>query len=330
MMSGRLIQAVLAALAGLLVSVGAVAADGPNQLSNGRVSPTSGTTSTAFTFSVDYRSANDFAATSVVAVVAGRSVNLQLVGGTASAGSFRGTSALPAGQWPVSFHADARQGPDATLAGPTMVVTAPAPATPPPTAATTPQPPPPAKPTPAPSASSAGPPSPGATTRTSPSGAAPATTPTSDANVSPSAAPRDGGTTPSASSRTSRSAAPSPSSAVGGGIVAGSDPGRGDNGPAGSMVVLGLLGLTGAGAAALVIARRRRVPEEGPEQAGKPQPLPEAVRLGGRADTQQVEDPILAAMGLGTTSQPDPNAPITRSVHFGPGERPTPPTYRAH
>ena len=93
---------------------------------------------------------------------------------------------------------------------------------------------------------------------------------------------------------------------------------------------LGALSVAGLASGAVVVARRRRPPEEAPEVTGAPLPLTTAVRPSLPAGGHQVEDPILVSMGLGTTSQPDPNAPVTRSVRFGPGERPEPPKYRTH
>lgn len=86
--------------------------------------------------------------------------------------------------------------------------------------------------------------------------------------------------------------------------------------------MLGLVGGTGLVSGAIVILRRRRLPEEVAELAGEPLAPATAFRPSRLAGSHPVEDPILAAMGLGETSQPDRNAPITRSVNVGPGERP--------
>jgi len=82
-------------------------------LSNGNVSPTSGTTATTFVFSVTYSSSPPKAARSVDALVANRTVTLSLVPGSGSAenGLFRGTALLPAGSWPVVFEATTATGP---------------------------------------------------------------------------------------------------------------------------------------------------------------------------------------------------------------------------
>lgn len=92
---------------------------------------------------------------------------------------------------------------------------------------------------------------------------------------------------------------------------------------------LGALSMAGLASVAIVIARRRR-PQEAAGVEGEPIALEGVAHPSVAVGSHNVEDPILAAMGLGTTHQPDPNAQITRSVHFGPGERPTPPKYRGH
>ena len=88
---------------------------------------------------------------------------------------------------------------------------------------------------------------------------------------------------------------------------------------------LGALSVVGLSLGAVAIARRRRPPEETAEAAGDRIPLMTEARPSLPAGSHGVEDPILAAMGLDNTRHPDPNAPITRSIHFGPGERPTNP-----
>ena len=145
-MSGRRRGIRLASVA-LLASIAALV-PGPtvaagNALSGGSVNPTTGTVSTAFVFSVAYTSDQGFAASSVWADVAGTTVTLALVSGTADDGTFRGSSTLPGGSWPVTFRADAVQGSDPTLAGPTVTVIGPTPTaspTPNPTPAPTPRP----------------------------------------------------------------------------------------------------------------------------------------------------------------------------------------------
>lgn len=108
-----------------------------NALSNGSVTPGSGTTATTFTFSVQFQS-DSGAAAAVTASVANRTVAMGLVAGQPDNGTFRGSATLPAGSWPVTFEADADRGNNPTLSGPTVTVTSGA--TPPPTAPPTPRP----------------------------------------------------------------------------------------------------------------------------------------------------------------------------------------------
>ena len=330
--SRRIVTSAFAALVGLVGPIGVVAAAGPNELSNGWVSPTSGTTSTAFTFSVDYRSDREFAATSVVAVVAGRSVTLRLAGGNASAGTFRGTSALPAGRWPVTFQAQASQGPSPSLAGPTLVVAAPPPPPPPATPKPTPAPPPPppSTPVPAPATTAPVPPTttPATTPRPQPSAAV--TTPAPIRSPGATSSPTDSAALPSTSIAASSTATPSATSGLAAGPGVGDQGGDGDDNPAGMLFGLGALSLAGLASLGVMITRRNRSREEPPQPAAERIPLVTPARPSRPAGIQPVEDPILVAMGLGTARHPDPDAPITRSVHSGPGERPPPPRPRAH
>ena len=100
-------------LAVSLAAPGPILAAAPT-LSNGTVSPATGTTTTTFVFSVSYVSTTPpRPASSVVALVANRTVTLSLVPGSGSAenGLFRGTALLPAGSWPVVFEATTATGP---------------------------------------------------------------------------------------------------------------------------------------------------------------------------------------------------------------------------
>jgi len=117
-----------------------------NQLTQGAVNPTSGTTANSFVFTVQYTSAQGHAATSVAATVASFTVPMSLIAGTVDDGTFQGVTNLPAGSWPVTFLADADRGFDPSLAGPTVTVTL----APPPTPAPTPPPAPVPVPPPAP------------------------------------------------------------------------------------------------------------------------------------------------------------------------------------
>lgn len=139
-----------------------VAAAPPNQLSAPSVGPSAGTTATTFTFTVNYEGRDP--AVAVVALVAGRTVDLALTSGTATAGTFRGQSMLPVGTWQVTFAAYPARGNQPTADGGLVQVAAPAPTPPPPTSAPTPPPvvltPPP--PTPPPPAGAPPPPAPAA------------------------------------------------------------------------------------------------------------------------------------------------------------------------
>lgn len=114
----------------------------PNQLASPSVTPRAGTTATTFVFSVTYDGRDP--ASSVVAIVAGQTVNLALVSGTTSNGVWSGGAQLPAGNWAVNFSAVATRGNDPTTGGGTVQVAAPAPVL---TPVPTPVPPPPAPPT---------------------------------------------------------------------------------------------------------------------------------------------------------------------------------------
>ena len=311
----RRLGAVLLAVAWLASSPLSAVAAPPNALSNGRVTPTSGATTTVFGFAVDYASEHGFAATSVAALVAGRSVALTLVAGSATGGTYGGSATLPAGTWQVTFEAQATQGPSASLVGPTLVVTAPAPA-PPPTPA-----PPPAQPT--------------AAAKPTPRPATPMPTPTpgTAGPVAPIAS--SAATSAPAPPTASEASTPSPSAGVqgppesanaGGGVV--STPASNESSGSGW---LGWIALVGALALIPVLAilwRRRRKPEAA--DGALPVPLDEPVSLQASparrqraAHADQIEDPILSAMGLGTrpVSTMPTDAPLTRSVHSGPGER---------
>ena len=319
--------AALLAICCMMLTPALAAAAAPNQLRGGSVTPGSGTTQTTFTFSVTYSSEKDFPATSVVALVAGRSVQLQLVSGSASAGTYRGSAALAAGRWPVTFEAQAAQGPAASMAGPTIVVSAPpAPPTPQPVPVATPAPPPPA---PAPTVSvTAAPqwqtpqPSPIPTDAVRSPGSSPTPTvsprpdPSGDESESPaSAGPSTTGPTESATP----------------GFVGGlSSPATSD----GSDSTLQWLTIIGAGAAAVLLLiwwRRRGEDEQIPVSdvalAADPHPISLAARAGARhrqaAQGLHSEDPILAAMGVGAgpARPPQPDAPLSRRVSSGPGER---------
>jgi hypothetical protein len=117
---------VLAILAALVGAPSSLLAAPPNQLSDPAASPTSGGTLTTFFLSVRYTSTGGNPAHAVVAETGPLSVELSLVSGTATDGLWRGSTRLPAGTWTITFRAAVDQGPQPSLAGPTLIV-APAP-----------------------------------------------------------------------------------------------------------------------------------------------------------------------------------------------------------
>jgi len=153
-------RVVLRALVAVFLSAGGLA--GPltpvravNTLSDPAVSPNRGTTADTFTFSVRYVSQSPARApTSIWASVAGLTVGLAFdgdLGGSATQGTYVGTSSeVPAGSWPVTFHADVPGPNDAptpvAITGELVVTQVTGPTPPPPT----PTPPPTPVPTPTP------------------------------------------------------------------------------------------------------------------------------------------------------------------------------------
>ena len=134
---GVLVLAVLAALLGAPPTASAAA----NSLDSAGVSPSSGTPSTTFVLRVAYQ--GTFPAQRVDAVVAGDSLPMTRVSGTADAGTWQVSTTLPAGSWPVTFTATTDRGNSPVLAGGLVVVSAvatpPPAATPPPTPQRAPQ-----------------------------------------------------------------------------------------------------------------------------------------------------------------------------------------------
>lgn len=314
-MNSRRIAAVVCgvvALAAMPVTVQAK----PNELLNGGLSPSSGTTATSFTLSVQYRSDKDFAATKVVALVAGKTVTLRLVAGTTVNGTFRGTSKVPAGRWTVRFEAQAAKGPTVTLVGPTLLVSPPQPPKPKPTVAPTRTPPPTPKPTNEPSRE---PPSP----RPTPRPVNPREIPSAShaANASPGAGGGSGSSSaPSGSS--------SPTELAGGGATSGTS-GTGGAGNAGPPLSrLGILGFAMLSVLGFIVLSRRRAAEPSVPPDESAVPVPRSVSsIASAQSTPQTDDPILAAMGLGRRVVPPAaiNAPTTRAVRSGRGERPARP-----
>jgi hypothetical protein len=159
--TARLLRALAAGLLALSLASASTPARAASVLTDGNVSPTSGTTATAFTFSVHYTSTDSPVrpAQAVWAEVGGVTVALIKVSGSAHDGTWQGPPAtlppatLPAGTWQVTFHATTSSDPQPDpLPGPMVTVTEPPPTptpapTPQPTAAPTPLPPAPSPPT---------------------------------------------------------------------------------------------------------------------------------------------------------------------------------------
>ena len=243
-----------------------------NDLQNGSVTPSSGTTAMLFTFQVDYVG---LAAISVSVRLTGSAsgtstIPLALVGGSEADGTYRVTTMLAADTYTVSFRADASSQNDPVENIGTLVVSpqpTPTPVpTPVPTARPTPRPTPrpTARPTPRPTAAPTL--RPGATPRppvvTPPPGATPGTPGTSAAPAA------SGSQLPSATEGT-LAGNPTPSSTEGGGNVPASgsaDPNAQEasdvesSAGVGRVVMLavgGTLAVSGAGYLAVLAARRR-------------------------------------------------------------------------
>src|SRR5688572_10948089 len=232
-------------------------------LSDASVTPTSGTTSTVFTFGVHYSSTGSPAqpAQSVSAQVGSVTVTLVRVSGSAHDGTWQGTSTLPAGTWDVIFSAVSASppapllGPQVTVAGPPTPTPTP---TPQPTAAPTPTPQPtatPRPPTPTPRPSAA------PTPRPPLPGPQPTPPPTEDDGPTPTQSPSASPTPRESSSSAPRT--PEPSTRMAGGddgpdaTALPSDPVADDAPPPqGSMLAtLLIVGGTMSLAGAIVLAR---------------------------------------------------------------------------
>ncbi len=179
-----------------------------SELSDGVVTPLSGTTATVFTFSVASRSTESpqRPAQAVWAEVVGLTVPLLKVSGRAIEGTWQGTATLPVGVWPVVFGASTSSDPQpAPLVGP-IVTVAPAP-TPTPT------------PTPAPTPRQTMSPT-ARPTATATAWAIPAPLASTPGAVTPSALPEEGEPRPRrddrSSDRPTPSATPTPSDSVSG------------------------------------------------------------------------------------------------------------------
>lgn len=191
----------LVSLAALLGAPSMALGAPPNQLVEPAVSPAIGTTTTSFQLSVRYLSSAENAATAVTAEVAGLTLPLTLVSGSAVDGRWSVSSLLPAGTWRATFRAVATEGPSPSLAGVTVgVLLAEAP-TPIPIGATS------KGPSPSPALAPADG-QPGAATSTPLTRAGPSASPSA---ATPAPAPGGGGGTgPAAASAAPVSAAPAP------------------------------------------------------------------------------------------------------------------------
>ena len=131
---GFLVLAVIAALLGAPRLASAAA----NALASPSATPTTGTTETVFVLQVDYD--GQFPATGVTAVVGTRALAMSLGRGSASSGTWRVGTTLPAGTWPVAYSATVVQGNAPSLSGPTLTVhSASPPTTPVPTSVSNPR-----------------------------------------------------------------------------------------------------------------------------------------------------------------------------------------------
>lgn len=239
-----------AALLAVLLASAPMAAVAAGSLSDGTVTPTSGTTSDVFTFSVHYVSSGSPSqpAQSVWVEIAGITVPLIKISGSANDGTWQGTAMLPAGSWVAIFHATTSADPQPTpLVGPVVTVTGPPP---PPTSDPTPEPtaPPPPPPTSAPTTAPIPQPTSGADPTAAPG------LPSSSANAS--------GSDPEATS--DASAGGTVSSAAASVVLESSEARDEDGASPGSMLASFLIvGGTMSIAGALVLARQWYVTRKG-------------------------------------------------------------------
>ncbi|MEX1072276.1 MAG: hypothetical protein WED86_01130 [Chloroflexota bacterium] len=249
----RFIAAVALAAVLSVAPVPTVAAPGA-KLVNGRVAPASGTTATAFAFSVEFNGTAGVTATGVVVRVADSTLPLALTSGSTRRGTWTGASKLPPGSWQVVFEADPDSGPAAqlTLQAP-VTVTRPAPA---PT------------PTPVPTPGS----TPSATRTTTPSTPALPATPAAGG-----ASPTPFGTTindPIDSAIASPGGVQSPATSAAPNGTGSVKPNSAFGLPAEGLAAIGLLGAVAVAAAAAERRRRHRaatnLEDEAADSAGEP------------------------------------------------------------
>ncbi len=101
----------VATLLGSVLAMAPMPARAEAVLTGATVAPGFGTTATSFTFSVDYDSLPAERAEAVWAEVGSVTVTLARVSGSGHNGTWEGSSSLPAGIWPVTFHAIPASGP---------------------------------------------------------------------------------------------------------------------------------------------------------------------------------------------------------------------------
>jgi hypothetical protein len=258
----------LLALAALNLATPGSAAAAAAKLTGGTVTPTTGTTATAFQFSVHFIGSATDEAVTVSASVAGGTVPLSLFSGTVRNGTWTGSSTLPVGSWTVTYQSTSTglTNPPFELPG-QVVVTAP---TPPPTPA----------PTPVPTAR--------------PTLVPPTATPRPATSVSPGVSQTPFGTTvtnPSTVASSSESVAPSPSSSPGA-VPGGSRPFRV---PLEGVVAIGLLGAVTV-AAALGERRRRQAVEAFRAEEGSPEGVTPGEGLEDGWEDDVVEDETVATI----------------------------------
>lgn len=334
---GVLILALFAALFGAPPSVSAA----DNDLTAPAISPETGSTSTVFSFSVRYE--GKFAATSVTAEVASLVLPMSLAGGTAEAGTWAAATALPPGTWPVTFTASAERENGGTMTGPTVTVSGPIATEPSPTPLVTPGQPGGGKQKDASSTPGGG--GEGWST-TAPAPAEPASSSPAEASAPEPPAPPAAGAPPPAPSDDEAVAVPAapaapgepgnamtlggPSSTHGSVTTPVSTPREADGSdgsPVGdgllqSVLVMGLAGVAAValiGTAILLVGKRRerRVEEPLPTFA-TPEPASRSRRQ--VALTRMGEDPIIAALGIGSDDSPRQRARAAQ-VNSGPDER---------
>lgn len=326
--------ALIAFFAALLGAPSTVLAAPPNALSAAAVSPTSGSTSTLFVFSVRYVSSGGNPARAVSVSVAGRTLAMSRISGTSTNGSFRATTTLPAGSWPTTFAAQPAQGPEPILAGPTLAVASAVTPAPSPSVAPLPKTAP-SSPTLMPAENTA--PSPAPETKSQPSSepATAAAAPEPTEVPQPAAAPDPAAATPSTEKAIGSwpSALPAPAAAdatatpAAPATVASPQGSRSSAAPARTgpllpggqspwsllaIVVFGVAALAITGIAWLLVIDRRRHDDEDPlavgagsfgrrgERAARGASLADTIaeRAVRRSRLDPSDDPIVAAMGL--------------------------------